>query len=290
MHISVADESIKQTAAAGGRYVLLPFYKNGIPCTDVSAPRWGMTLRAAGSMRFRWNETNSRRLQFLAELAGRSTEKHAVPVQLELIHSKTVYYVDFFSDTFGLSGDGIITRNRNLLPIMTVADCMPLFFYDPVSGIFGAVHSGWKGTGIAEAAVKLARQRCGAEPENICAVIGPHIRNCCYIVNEERAQYFRRNFTESCVVPLKEGEAPCRGVPSISGWNNRGGKLYRLSLEDANCAVLAAAGIRDENITSADDCTCCCSTFGSFRRETSGAPENTAPFTVQAAFCGYLSF
>ena len=46
-------------------FVSFPFYKGGAPI-DVwrspqgkeYSPRWGMTLRFAGSMRFRWNENN----------------------------------------------------------------------------------------------------------------------------------------------------------------------------------------------------------------------------------------
>ena len=39
-------------------YVLFPFYKDGKPL-DILSPKWGMTLKKAGSMRFRWNEKTS---------------------------------------------------------------------------------------------------------------------------------------------------------------------------------------------------------------------------------------
>ena len=45
-------------------YFTLPFYENGSPLKSSAAEkhgRWGMTLLSAGSMRFRWNESNERR-------------------------------------------------------------------------------------------------------------------------------------------------------------------------------------------------------------------------------------
>ncbi|MDY2824225.1 MAG: hypothetical protein SOT45_00325 [Treponema sp.] len=41
----------------GEKYVSFPFFCNG---KAVDGARWGMTLRSAGSMRFRWNETNEK--------------------------------------------------------------------------------------------------------------------------------------------------------------------------------------------------------------------------------------
>jgi polyphenol oxidase len=277
--------SVSESAAGNvdRRFITLPFYHSGI-LLEGDAPRWGMTLRCAESMRFRWSETNDTRMRTLKEISERRKSQKLIPVQLELIHSKTVYAVSSFSDTFGLTGDGIITLNKNLMPVITVADCMPLFLYDPVTGVFGAVHSGWKGTGIIGEAVSLAGKEFGTEAKNVCVAIGPHIRNCCYIVDEERALYFRRTFCDDCVTAYEPGSG---GRPE-EHWNTNGGKLYRLSLEKANLAVLAGIGVRDENISVADDCTCCNKIFGSFRRESSGIAESDKwrSFTVQAAFCG----
>lgn len=276
--------SVSELVSGNGasRFITMPFYHEGLPFGD-DAPRWGMTLRCAGSMRFRWNETNGTRMKTLKEISEYGRGQKITPVQLELIHSKTVYAVSSFSDTFGLTGDGIITDCKNLMPVVTVADCMPLFLYDPVTGVFGAVHSGWKGTGIIGEAVLLAEKEYGTAAKNVCVAIGPHIRNCCYIVDEDRASYFRRTFCDDCVTVYESGSDDC----SSKNWNTNGGKLYRLSLEKANLAVLAKIGVRDENISVADDCTCCSRIFGSFRRESAGIAESDKwrSFTVQAAFC-----
>ena len=255
-------------------FEFLEFHRDGKVVEG--APVCGLTLKAAGSMRFRWNETNQNREKVFRSLG--STEGTIVPVQLD--HTHIVYNVKNAGDTQDKIGDGIITVNRSLIPTVTVADCMPLYLYEPETGVFGIVHSGWKGTGIVADAIKLAEKDYGARAQNFCVVIGPHIRACCYIVNEERAKWFSENFTPDCVTPLEPGV-------KVS-WNSGGGPLYRLSLEKANLAALRTAGVQQENIWIHPACTCCTKKNGSFiygsnRRETSENGKTDA-FTVQAAF------
>ncbi|MBR3544085.1 MAG: polyphenol oxidase family protein [Treponema sp.] len=232
-----------------------------------------MTMKAAGSMRFRWNETNPNRDQFLAELcalfggAEKGGQKQAVP--LELIHSKIVYEAREACDTLNKQGDGIVTQNPSLVPVVTAADCVPLCFYDAGTGAFGAAHSGWKGTGIAAQVVSMMKEKYGSDPRDILAAIGPHIHDCCYLVDKERAKYFADNFGSDTV--------------------QEAGGLYRLSLLRANINVLLGAGVLEENIVAAKNCTACEERFGSFRREAAALADRpgldkSRLFTTQAAF------
>ncbi len=258
------------------KYVMFPFYRNNEPLL-LSSPVWGMTLKSASSMRFRWNEQNPVRQKMLTDICGRDDY-----LSLELIHSKTVYTVHCSRETYMQTGDGMITDNIRLVPVVTVADCVPIYLFDPVKGVFGAFHSGWKGTGIIKNGIEKAVREFGSKSEDICVAIGPHIHSCCYNVGQERAQYFVDNFTDKCVKRIN------------------GSDEYKLSLLEANLTVLARCGIKDENVVYATDCTCCSSTkngyhpFGSFRRQSASLPADTDPeiksksMTVQAAFCGYL--
>lgn len=254
-------------------YITLPFIKNNLKIEN--APVCGMTVRSAGSMRFRWNETNPVRQAALEKLSAKYGKKSFVPVQLD--HTHIVYDVKASSDTFEKIGDGIITVNKSLIPTITVADCVPIYLFEPETGVFGIVHSGWKGTGIAVDAIRLAEKNYGAKAENFSVTIGPHIHDCCYIINEERAKFFSENFTPECIKELEAGVTV--------DWNNGNGKLYRLSLEKANLAALKIAGVSESNIYISPDCTCCSKDglYGSNRRETkiNGLPDK---FTVQAAF------
>jgi len=259
------------TLARADRYVVQPFYADGKPLF-ADPFRWGMTLKKAGSMRFRWDETNEVRDDLLKEIVSKRSDfqenLRCEIVPLELIHSKTVYAVSSADDVYGLQGDGILTANALLMPVLTAADCMPIFFYERERGVFGIVHSGWKGTGIVGEAISMIKKIYKGDPRRISVALGPHIRTCCYIVDEERASYFKKNFCEDCVSDYD------------------GTKCYRLSLERANLFLLEKEGILDENIAVCDDCTKCDDRFGSFRRETGGDIKKT--FTVQAAFCGRI--
>lgn len=249
------------------KWGLLPFYKNALPFEgdEKIKPLWGMTLRAAGSMRFRWNETNPNRDSFLNGLCQKFGGKEILPI--ELIHSKIVFDANKACDTFQKQGDGIVTQNKNLIPVVTAADCVPLCFFDSKSRAFGAAHSGWKGTGIAGNVIKMMAKKYGSNPKDILAAVGPHIHDCCYTVDKSRADYFIDNFGSDTVQKLEDNK-------------------YSLSLLRANLNVMAAAGLLEENIVAAKNCTACDERFGSFRREASTLPDQDKSrlFTTQAAF------
>lgn len=185
------------------RMILERFNFNGRNLDE--GPVWGMTDFSMGTMRFRWNETNKSRISFLNDLCG----NNATPASLELIHSKIVYDIEDAVEVHLKQGDGIITRNKAIVPVVTVADCMPLYIYDTKSGTFGALHSGWKGTGIVGEAIKIIEEKYCSKPENICVAIGPHIGSCCYDIKGERAEYFKNNFCEECIEKLEMMIIPC---------------------------------------------------------------------------------
>ena len=241
------------------------FYSDGKKVSD-NAPKWAMSLRSARSMRFRYDEVNDNRSSFFSSFF---LDKKREIASVELIHSKIVYAIETALEIAERKGDGIITQNKELVPAVTVADCMPIFIYDPITKVFGALHSGWKGTGIVEDAIIEAGEKYGAKASDFLVVLGAHIQSCCYLVEKERADYFAEKFTPDCVEDIGSGK-------------------YRLSLAKANLAVLKKIGVKDENITLCTDCTSCAKDkeknypFGSFRRET-GA-QIGKPFTVQVAF------
>ena len=82
--------------------------------------------------------------------------------------------------------DGLVTTNSNILLTLKVADCVPVFLYEPLKRIIGLVHSGWRGTvkNIVSNAIKLM-QKNGAEPRGIKCFLGPAIGKCCYEVDWE---------------------------------------------------------------------------------------------------------
>ncbi len=232
-----------------------------------------LTLLEHGSMRFKWDLENTHRKEFFNNIL--EPQKKLVPLQLA--HSKIVIAADNEKDTENLHADGIITCNKDLVPIVTVADCMPIYMFDPITGCFGVLHSGWKGTGIVIEALKLAKQKYNAQTQDFQIIIGPHIKKCCYTVEKERADLFAKNIGNSCIEKITE-------------------KIFRLSLEEANMQILKNFGIPRNNITIIGSCTNCTNPYnpiyGSFRRETSHLEnlpleEKLTHFTPMAAFAYY---
>jgi YfiH family protein len=87
--------------------------------------------------------------------------------------------------------DGMVTRTPGLALGILTADCQPVLFSDPVAGVIGAAHAGWRGTrdGVLEATVR-AMVDLGATPANISAVIGPTISQSAYEVGPEFFEAF----------------------------------------------------------------------------------------------------
>lgn len=75
--------------------------------------------------------------------------------------------------------DGLVTKEKNLFLSVTVADCLPVFFYDPVTHVIGIAHAGWRGIvdGVIEKTV-AALVDYGAQQENLFVSFGPSIQKC----------------------------------------------------------------------------------------------------------------
>ena len=104
-------------------YVNFSFIKNNQPVND--GPKCGMTIKKAGSMRFCWDEKNPWREKVLKEIS-----EDKIPLPIELIHSQIVYDLNSLKNTEGIKGDGIISQNKEFMPVLTVADCLPVYLYD----------------------------------------------------------------------------------------------------------------------------------------------------------------
>ena len=88
--------------------------------------------------------------------------------------------------------DAIVTRMRALAIGVTTADCGPILFAEPRSGVIAAAHAGWRGAlaGVIEATI-AAMEGLGAARGQIRAAIGPMIRQPNYEVGPDLIARFR---------------------------------------------------------------------------------------------------
>ena len=87
--------------------------------------------------------------------------------------------------------DALVTAARGIAIGVATADCAPVLFAEPVAGVVGAAHAGWRGAleGVLPATL-AAMRRLGAEPTRVTAVVGPTISQQHYEVSAD----FRARF------------------------------------------------------------------------------------------------
>ncbi len=130
------------------------------------------------------------RKRFFQELG--IDEKHvARPKQVHGIEVRYVRAGGFCGDA-----DAVFTDQPNVFVTVSVADCVPILLFDPVTKACAAVHAGWRGTaaGLAGIAVANMQQTLNVEPANLIAVIGPSIGPDRYEVGEDVASQFDSSF------------------------------------------------------------------------------------------------
>ena len=112
------------------------------------------------------------------------------PAWLRQVHGTRVVNLD--KPAADAEGDAAVTRVRNRVCAIRVADCMPVLLADRDGSVVGAAHAGWRGlsAGVLEAtleAMKLPGSR-------IVAWLGPAIGPRAYEVGDEvRAAFVERD-------------------------------------------------------------------------------------------------
>ena len=139
--------------------------------------------------------------------------------------------------------DGLITDKRGVMLVTLHADCIPLYFLDPVKKVVALSHAGWRGTvdGMAEKTVLKMEEVFASDRGDILAGIGPGISACCFEVSEDVRDEFvsKLSFSEKFI---KKGE--------------KEGKYY-IDLKAVNKEILVNMGIAEENIEVSSECTKC---------------------------------
>ncbi len=139
--------------------------------------------------------------------------------------------------------DGFITNEPGVVLATFYADCVPLYFVDPVKKAIGLAHSGWRGTvnKMGKVIVEAMTREYGSDPADIIATVGPSICVDCYEVSEDVAIEFEKAFPDNTADILFQ----------------KSEKKYQLNLQKANELIFLEAGITPNHIDIANLCTCC---------------------------------
>ncbi len=139
--------------------------------------------------------------------------------------------------------DGMVTNVPQVTLITFFADCVPLYFVDPVHRAIALSHSGWRGTvgRIGRVTLETMKREFGTDPQDTVCAIGPSICRDCYEVGADVAEEFEREFAG------RKNEI----------LTAKGNGKYQLDLWRANEIVLMEAGVKKERISTTQACTCC---------------------------------
>lgn len=159
----------------------------------------------------------------------------------------------------------MVTNVPGLVLATFYADCVPLYFVDPVHRAIGLSHSGWRGTAakIGKVTVGKMNEEYGTDPKDIYSAIGPSICQKCYEVSEDVILEFQKSFEKKywdSLFYIKEN-----------------GK-YQLNLWEANRLIMLEAGIKEEHISMPGICTCCNPEFLFSHRASHGKRGNLGAF------------
>lgn len=140
-----------------------------------------------------------------------------------------------------IEADGYVTSQKNVPLAIFTADCTPLLLHDPVDGVVGVIHCGWRSTAadIMGNAIKAMGQ-LGSRPENVRAAIGPAICYSCFQVGGEVIDAMNQLL----------GDASSYYKPDVED-------KYLLDLKRVVAHRLTQLGVPMENIDISDECTLC---------------------------------
>ena len=162
--------------------------------------------------------------------------------------------------------DGLITNEPGIVLSTFYADCVPLYFVDPVHRAIGLSHSGWRGTvnKMGQVTIEAMKREFGSRAADLYCAIGPSICQDCYEISRDVAEEFMKAFPEHVNdILLQKSE-----------------EKFQLDLWKANEIVMLESGILPEHLAVTNICTCCNPTELFSHRASNGKRGNLAAFLM----------
>lgn len=151
-----------------------------------------MSERKDGSMKiFEYDKNKKNRDNFLVKNGISGENVFAA----EIVHGSNVAIIGKKSPRFIKNADALVTKEEVFL-MVTIADCVPVYFYDEKNKVIGLAHAGWRGiiSGIIGNTLDKMLS-LGARVEETSIVMGPGIRECRFEVREDVVAKFK-NYSE----------------------------------------------------------------------------------------------
>jgi YfiH family protein len=157
------------------------------------------------------------------------------------VHGANVVQVDS-PEQATPQADALITQQPGICICVQTADCLPILLYDTKNSAIAAIHSGWRGTvqHILVRTLEAMKKAYGTSPSDVVAGIGPGISQDVYEVGAEVVKAVQEAFPYTWQQLIKPGISEDKAM---------------LDLWHANHQLLAASGVRTNQIAMAKLCT-----------------------------------
>lgn len=143
--------------------------------------------------------------------------------------------------------DGLVTNVPGVIIGVTVADCLPLYFWNTQKIVVGIAHAGWRGvrSEITKELISIFINSYACEAGDVCVEIGPHILGCHFEIQNDLVEIFSEY--EECIQKVN-------------------GRTY-LQLQEVVKKQLLSLGVSEQNIQMSSTCTYCSDNYFSYRRD-----------------------
>lgn len=168
-------------------------------------------------------------------------------ISAEITHSNKVAVVKK-DDAWKFIGevDGLITNEPKIVLSVTIADCVPIYFYDDVKKVIWIAHAGWRWitNDITKSMIDKFVNEFESKASDIKVFVWPHIKKCHFEIKDDILDKFPDKFV------LREN------------W------IIKVDLLWIIRDKLEKLWIPLQNITSSQECTYCKSDkYFSYRRD-----------------------
>lgn len=210
---------------------------------------WGVSEKSDGNMKFNGDENDNLVAKNRKQFFTKFRVDYNKVVSADLQNRDNIKVADGGdAGEFIKNTDGLVTDEKNLFLTITVADCLPIYFFDSKKEVVGLVHIGWREAkkNIVSEMIKLMIKNFSSNPEDILIYIGPHIQKCHFEVRDDMINKFKEY--KHAVI-------------------RRDNKVF-INLSEVVTMQLLEVGILSKNIEISQECTYCSENkYFSYRRD-----------------------
>lgn len=204
----------------------------------------GITEKSDGNMRMVVEEGVVNRQRYFDK---KRLSSHNL-VTIKLVHGNKVVVVTEDDNGETKEGcDGLVTNVPSVIIGVTVADCLPIYFWNKQKNIVGIAHAGWRGvrSEITKEMISVFKNSYACEAVDVCVEIGPHILGCHFEIQDDLVEIFSEY--EECIQKVKGHTC--------------------LQLQEVVKKQLLSVGVSEKNIQLSSTCTYCSDNYFSYRRD-----------------------